>query len=77
MGAGDAYLESLSLICNANIDEIEYVFEKKSCCRRHPHQPGGHRWDVPSQTLPTGVPPHVYLTAISFFVIQMINPSFG
>ena len=28
----------------------------------------GHnrKWDVPSQTLPTGVPPQVYLTAISF-----------
>jgi len=54
MGAGDAYLESLSLICNANIDEIEYVFEKivLACCAAGSQAPHHHKWDVPSQILP-------------------------
>jgi len=49
---------------------VDLLFEKKSRCRRAPSLPGGtleeiHSlklpgWDVPSQTLPGGVPPHFH-----------------
>ena len=50
------------------------------CCRKHPLQPGGHHegihslklpgWDVPSQTLPGGDPPHVCLVMSKIYKMR-------